>query len=137
QINIAEGQNLLVQVTREAYANKGVKISTKVAIPGRYMVLLPFDNLLGVSKKIPSFQERKRLRMCIKDTVRKSGYGCIIRTAAKGKSEEDFRADWDQLYKTWKSIESRIELASPPSIIYKDMNLAKSIIRDYLPSSTE
>ena len=83
-INISKGQDIVVQVTREAYSNKGVKVTSKIAVPGRYLVLMPYDRLLGVSKKISFFKERKRLRYSARQFIG-NDYGCIIRTAAKGK----------------------------------------------------
>lgn len=129
QINIQPKQDLIVQVVREAYGNKGVKVTTKIAIPGRNLVLLPFDNLLGISRKINSFNERKRLRSIARKIIPK-GYGCIIRTAANGKSEEELKKDWNNLLEIWKEIEQKVRKSKSPSLLYQDMQLTSSIIRD-------
>ncbi len=129
QINIKPKQDLLVQVVREAYGNKGVKVTSKIAIPGRYVVLLPYDSMIGVSKKIYSYQERRRLRSLARNVL-PQGFGCIIRTAARGKSEDELRTDWKNLLNTWKEIEKKIEKVQSPCIVYQDMHLATHVIRD-------
>jgi ribonuclease G len=128
-INLKPKQDVIVQVVREAYHNKGVKVTTKIALPGQYLVLLPFDSLLGVSRKIGTYQERRRLRQ-IKKTIPPRTYGCIIRTAAKGKSEEELRHDWESLVEKWEDIKKKVAKAKPPEILYQDMELATSVIRD-------
>lgn len=129
QINIEEGQDILVQVTREAYGTKGVKVTSKVSLPGRYVVFLPFEDWIGVSKKINSHKERTRLRKLARNTLPK-GSGCIIRTAAHGKTDEELKEDWDSLINTWKEVEQKVEHSKPPSLVYQDLHLTSSIIRD-------
>ncbi len=131
QIKLEQGQGIVVQVIREAYSTKGVKITTKIGIPGRNVILLPFDNILGISRKIQSYQERKRLRFLAKNTL-PEGFGCIIRTAAANKTESELKNDWDNLVQIWKEIEKKIKKGSPPMLLYEDMTLAKSVIRDLL-----
>ncbi len=106
QINIENRQNIIVQVVREAYSSKGVKVSTKIGIPGRYVVLMPFDDVIGISKKISSLRERRRLRQLARNSL-PEGYGCIIRTAAQSISEKELRKDWESLVKIWKEIEQK------------------------------
>lgn len=129
QINIEEGQDILVQVTREAYGTKGVKVTSKVSLPGRYVVFLPFEDWIGVSKKIRSHRERSRLRKLARNTLPK-GSGCIIRTAAHGKTDEELKEDWDSLINTWKEVEQKVQLSKPPALVYQDLHLTSSIIRD-------
>ncbi len=131
QIKLEPGQEIIVQVIREAYSSKGVKITTKIGIPGRNVILLPFDNMLGVSRKIQSYQERKRLRFLAKNAL-PEGFGCIIRTAAANKTEEELKNDWDNLVQIWKDIDKKIKKSSPPMLLYEDLTLAKSVIRDLL-----
>lgn len=128
-INLEQGQNILVQVIREAYHSKGMKVTTKIAIPGRYTVLLPFDNMLGVSKKIPSYVERRRLRQLAKSAL-PEGYGGIIRTAAQGKSEDELRRDWNYLLDVWHLVEDKVESLKKPGLVYQDLGLATSVVRD-------
>lgn len=128
-INLKEGQWILVQIVREAYANKGVKVTSKIAIPGRYVVFLPKDELIGVSRKISSYQERRRLRITAKKFLPK-GAGCIIRTASRGKTEEELKRDWEELLPIWAEIESKMKNMTKPGNVYMDMQLANSIVRD-------
>lgn len=136
EINIKEGQWILVQIVREAYGNKGVKVTSKIAIPGRYVVFLPKDEMVGVSRKISSYHERKRLRNLTKQFLPK-GAGCIIRTASKGKSEEELKRDWEELLTVWSQIEQKIKKTTKPSNVYMDMQLANSIIRDLFTPNVE
>jgi len=136
QINLEEKQDVIVQVTREAYSNKGVKVTSKIALPGRYLVLLPFEQMIGVSRKIQSFQERKKLRYFVRQ-FKTENYGCIIRTASMGRSEDELRADWESLVKTWKKSEELVKQSKSPALIYKDMTLSKSIVRDLFTSQVE
>jgi ribonuclease G len=129
EINLEENQKIIVQIVREAYRSKGVKVTTKIALPGRYVVLMPFENVIGISKKIVSYKERKRLRYLARTVLPKNS-GCIIRTAAKGKSEKELLKDWKQLVKTWREIEEKIKKADGPALLYNDMELATSVIRD-------
>ncbi|MBX3045353.1 MAG: Rne/Rng family ribonuclease [Candidatus Kapabacteria bacterium] len=128
-INLKEGQWVLVQIVREAYANKGVKVTSKIAIPGRYVVFLPKDELVGVSRKISSYQERRRLRSTAKKFLPK-GAGCIIRTASRGKNEEELKRDWIELLDIWSEIEKKMSGLTKPGNVYMDMQLANSIVRD-------
>ncbi|MCX6147937.1 MAG: Rne/Rng family ribonuclease [Candidatus Kapabacteria bacterium] len=129
QINIEQGQELVVQVTREAYGNKGVKVTSKVSIPGRYVVLMPYEKVIGVSKKIQSYPERKKLRQLARKYL-PEGFGCIIRTASQGRPDEELTKDYESLMAKWKVIEENINNSTPPSLVYQDMNLSSSIIRD-------
>ncbi len=131
-INLQANKEILVQVVREAYSHKGMRVTTKIAIPGRYVVLLPFDKMIGVSKKIQSRQERSRLRRLAKEAL-PEGFGCIIRTASVGKNEDELIKDWELLLNTWSNVEKKIERArkeQTPMLVYQDMLLAASIIRD-------
>jgi len=136
QINIAKGQDIVVQVTREAYSTKGVKVTSKIAIPGRYLVLMPYDKLLGVSKKIKFFKERKRLRYDARQFIGNE-YGCIMRTAARGKTKEELENDWEYLKSVWVEIEKKIKGSKSPALVYKDMTLTKTLVRDMFDSSVE
>jgi ribonuclease G len=135
-INLKEGQWILVQIVREAYANKGVKVTSKIAIPGRYVVFMPKDEMVGVSRKISSYQERRRLRHVTKQFLPK-GAGCIIRTASRGKSEEELKRDWEELLAIWSEIEYKVKNTVKPGNVYMDMQLANSIVRDLFTPNVE
>lgn len=132
-IGIKENQHILVQVVREAFSTKGVKVSTRISIPGRYLVLVPNFTIIGVSRKITSLQERKRLRSIIKEFAN-SKHGCIIRTAANGREKEELENDWEKLVEIWNKIEKKAQSHNEPVLLYKDIELTTSIIRDLFRS---
>ena len=109
-INLQQKQNVIVQVTREAYHQKGVRVTTKVGLTGRNVVLLPFDDAIGVSRKVSSHRERKRLRSIARSVIPEH-MGCIIRTAAAGLDEEDIRRDFETLLADWRDIEAEVREA--------------------------
>ncbi|MGB9912884.1 MAG: ribonuclease E/G, partial [Candidatus Kapaibacteriota bacterium] len=129
KLDIKENQLIPVQVVREAFANKGVKVTTRISVPGRYLVLVPDFKIIGVSRKIHSPQERKRLRSLAAKVTNKE-FGCIIRTAAIGRDLEDLETDWAKLKETWDKIKKKIASSKEPVLLYKDMELTTSIIRD-------
>jgi len=134
-INLSVGQDVIVQVTREAYSNKGVKVTSKISIAGRYLVFLPFDRLLGVSQKIQSFDERKRLRKIMRELGGKK-YGCIMRTATKDKTHQELKNDWDYLRNLWEDMEARLANIKAPTLLYQDVTLSKSLVRDQFDNNT-
>ncbi len=128
-INLEPGQKIIVQVAREAYSSKGVKVTTKIGIPGRYTVLLPFDSAIGISRKITSLEERRRLRRLARSILPEK-YGCIIRTAAIHKTDKELLGDWQKLLEIWKDIEKKVEKMDKPGLLYQDLKVATSVIRD-------
>jgi len=126
---LKKGQEIVIQITKEPVSNKGVRVSTSVSIPGRFCVLLPFDNKVGISKKINDFKERKRLRNLARGIL-PPNYGLIIRTVAKNQSEEALSEDLNLLKKTWEKIEAAIKSEQPPALVYQDLNTTSSVIRD-------
>lgn len=133
KINLELGQEIIVQVVREAFANKGMKVTSRISIAGRYFVLMPFENLIGVSQKIVSYNERRKLRSIVKEFLPK-GVGLIIRTAAKGKNKEEIINDWEHLNNTWKSVIDKYTYSTAPTLLYKDAEVSNSIIRDLFNS---
>lgn len=126
-----KGQDIIIQITKEPVNNKGVRVTSSVSLPGRFCVLLPFDNKIGVSKKIFDYRERKRLRN-IARSILPENYGLIIRTVAKNQSEESLKDDLNYLIKTWSEIEATIKSEKPPSLVHQDLNTTSSVIRDLL-----
>lgn len=135
-INLEQGQNVIVQIVREAYSSKGVRVTTRIGLPGRYVVLLPFDNVIGISKKINIPAERRRLRTLARTHLPK-GVGCIIRTASAGKTEEELIKDYQNLLGKWQDIEKKIKKMNRPGLVHQDMELATSVIRDLFTSDVE
>jgi len=130
---LQKGEHILVQITKEPVVNKGVRVSSAISIPGRFCVLLPYDNKIGVSKKITDYRERKRLRVIAKSFLPQN-YGLIIRTVAKGQSEEQIKDDVRSLLKMWKKIQEKARTETPPSLVYQDVSTTSSVIRDLFTS---
>lgn len=123
------GQEIVVQITKEPIAHKGPRVSTEINIPGRFLVLLPKLRKVGVSRKIASHKERKRLRSLMRSLLPKD-FGLIIRTVADGKDEEMLKQDLDKLVAEWHALEKKLESAPAFSLLYKDLSMASSVIRD-------
>jgi ribonuclease G len=130
---LRKGQEILIQIIKEPVANKGVRVTSSVSLPGRFCVLLPYDNKVGISKKIYDFRERKRLRYIARQIVPEN-YGLIIRTVAQGQEEEILKDDLKNLMKTWSQIEKEAKSKNPPAIVYQDLNTTVSVIRDLFNS---
>lgn len=130
-INLEEGQTILVQGVREAYGTKGLRVTTKISMPGRYVVFLPFDGTIGVSKKIYNVRERRRLRRIARQIL-PEGIGCIIRTEAMDKDDATIIKDFEHLLMKWNAIESQVKRSIEPRIVHRDASLTVSLMRDLL-----
>jgi ribonuclease G len=128
-----EGQELLVQIIKEPISKKGARISTELSLPGRFLVLVPQSDVVGVSKKIYSIKEKRRLKKLARE-IKPEGFGVIVRTVAEGKDRNTLRADLEALLKQWEKLERKLKRASPPALIYKDVAMASSVIRDLFTS---
>lgn len=131
-----KGEQIIVQITKEPIGNKGVRLTTAISLPGRFCVLLPFDNKIGISKKIYDYKERKRLRFIARSIIPRH-FGLIIRTAAKDQPEDSLSEDLRNLLKTWQMIENNIKFEKPPALLYQDLNITSSVFRDYLNSDVQ
>src|SRR5713226_4741368 len=130
---LKEGQEILVQIAKEPIGKKGARITSHIALPGRFLVYMPTVNHNGVSRKIASEEERQRLkRIILSERQAAEGYqgGFIVRTAAAHASEEDLRADIRFLLNLWNEIKGRSESSKSPALIYHDLNLVERILRD-------
>jgi ribonuclease G len=136
QVNLQKGQEILVQITKEPVGKKGVRVRSAISMPGRFLVLIPFDGKVGVSKKLSNFKEKRRLRKVVRAMLPK-GFGAIIRTVADGKTDEMLKQDLDELIKTWQGIEKSVKSEKAPALIYKDMNTTSSVIRDLFQDAVE
>ena len=128
-VKLKKGDEIVIQITKEPVSNKGVRVTSSVSLPGRFCVLLPFDNKVGVSKKIYDFKERRRLRSIARSILPKN-YGLIIRTVARNQTEDALKDDLNQLIKTWQVIEQNLKSETPPSLVHQDLNTTSSVIRD-------
>ncbi len=131
---LKEGQEILVQIAKEPIGKKGARITSHIALPGRFLVYMPTVNHTGVSRKISSEEERQRLKHII-ISERENGHGgFIVRTAAQGASEEELRADIRFLKNLWSEIKARAESGKAPALIYHDLNVVERILRDQVTS---
>ncbi|MDL2297955.1 Rne/Rng family ribonuclease [Synergistaceae bacterium OttesenSCG-928-D05] len=130
-IEVKAGMEMLVQVVKNARKGKGARVSPRVSLAGRYMVLIPGGHETGVSKRIEDEEERARLRHILKG-VRPEGYGLIIRTVAEGCDEENLIADVNELMAQWKTIQHNAAKNSAPCLIHKDLGLLERVMRDEL-----
>ncbi|HEX8139849.1 MAG TPA: Rne/Rng family ribonuclease [Pyrinomonadaceae bacterium] len=132
---LREGQEILVQIAKEPIAKKGARITSHIALPGRFLVYMPTVEHVGVSRKIESDGERARLRKLIQairaeEDVPSGGF--IVRTAGVGISEEDLRDDARYLVRTWLEIRRNAEKTKAPALVHKDLDLVQRILRDQL-----
>jgi ribonuclease G len=126
---LKEGQEILVQVSKEPMGTKGARITSHISLAGRHLVFTPTVDHVGVSRRIENERERKRLKELV-TAMKPPGTGFIVRTVSEGKSEEELRADMDYLVRLWESIQKRKESVSAPALIHSELNLTLRVIRD-------
>jgi len=129
---LKQGQEIIVQIAKEPLGKKGARITSHVALPGRFLVYMPTLDHTGVSRKIASAEERARLRHLVTDAKGSSGGGFIVRTAAASAAPDEVRADVEFLTRTWSEIKARSEQRKAPSLLHRDLNLVERILRDYI-----
>jgi len=123
------GDTVLVQVTKEPLGTKGARVSTRISIPGRFVVLIPDENIVGVSKKITDEAEKRRLRRLAK-ALKPQDCGIIVRTVAAGKPESVLRVDLENLLQIWDRIQRRVQREKAPCLLYKEVGMTSSVVRD-------
>jgi ribonuclease G len=126
---LKEGQEIVVQVTKEPISTKGARVTRYISLPGRHLVFMPTVEHVGISRRISSDKERRRLREII-DQMRPPGTGFIVRTVAENVPEKDLKADMDFLIKLWNNVVQRTETGRCPSLIYNDLDLLLRTVRD-------
>jgi ribonuclease G len=131
---LKEGQEILVQIAKEPIGKKGARITSHIALPGRFLVYMPTVNHTGVSRKISSEEERQRLKRIVMSERENGHGGFIVRTAAQNCSEEELRADIRFLKNLWSEIKSRSENSKSPALIYHDLNVVERVLRDQVTS---
>lgn len=134
--DLKRGQDILVQVTKEPIGKKGVRVTSEVSLPGRFLVLLPYDGKIGVSKKLQNFKEKRRLRRIVRSMLPET-FGVIIRTVAQEQDEAALKQDIENLLTTWRDIEKSIKSEEAPALVYKDMATTSSVIRDLFSESVD
>jgi ribonuclease G len=128
---IQEGQEIPVQVSKDPIGSKGARVTSYVTLPGRYLVLMPSVEHIGISRRISDEDERTRLRTIV-DNIKPNGYGLIIRTASEGSGEEDLQKDCEFLLLLWENIQKKKDKVSAPSLLYSDLDLVFRSVRDLM-----
>ncbi|MBI4532964.1 MAG: Rne/Rng family ribonuclease [Candidatus Melainabacteria bacterium] len=122
-------QKLLVQITKEPTGHKGPRVSTAISLPGRFLVLVPEERGVSISRRISEARERARLKSIV-NLLKPPGVGLIIRTEAKAQGEPELFEDFEQLWDHWQTIVSDAEASIGPKLIYRDQDLLYRVIRD-------
>jgi ribonuclease G len=133
---LKEGQEIVVQVTKEPISTKGARTTRYVSLPGRHLVFMPTVDHIGISRRISSDRERRRLREIV-DSMRPAGSGFIVRTVAEGVSEKELKSDMEFLIKLWNEIVKRSESGRCPALIYSDLDLLLRTVRDLFTADVE
>lgn len=123
--------NILVQILKEPISSKGPRLSCEISIPGRFVVLTPFNDVVAVSRKIHSSEERRRLQKII-DAIKKKNFGVIVRTAAEGKNTAELHDDLNQLHEKWRLIQQNLRGSAAPAKILNEQDKTTSLLRDLL-----
>ncbi|MBD3223940.1 MAG: Rne/Rng family ribonuclease [Caldithrix sp.] len=134
--NLKRGQDILVQIIKEPIGTKGCRVTTNIALPGRFTVLVPGKKHVGISRKISNNKERKRLKGIARQIVTENT-GLIMRTVAENKNERSITKDLNKLINTWQKMQNKMRTQEAPTLIYKDMAMASSIIRDLFTSDVD
>ena len=124
-------QELVVQVAKEPIGGKGARVVTNISLPGRHLVLMPYAEFIGISRRISSDGERERLK-AIARRIRPRGMGLIVRTAAEGHGEQELVEDLQFLLRLWERIQQRARRVSAPALLYRDHDLTYRLVRDLL-----
>ena len=132
---LKEGQEIIVQIAKEPLGQKGARITSHIALPGRFLVYMPTVDHIGVSRKIPSDEERLRLKRILQTNRTGIPGGYIVRTAGEGRTEEELRADMMFLYNLWLDMRQKAERKPAPLLIHHDLNVVERILRDQLTAA--
>lgn len=131
---VVKRQPLLVQILKEPISTKGPRLSCELTIPGRFLVLTPFSDVVAVSKKIANAEERKRLKSLI-ESIKPKNFGVIVRTAAEGKRIQDLHEELAMMQSKWEDVFNQLQGAKPPAKLLSELDKTSSILRDILSDS--
>src|SRR5262245_14570895 len=133
---LEEGQEILVQVAKEPLGTKGCRLTTYLSLAGRYLVLMPGIEHIGVSRRIPDEAEKERLRSCVQALL-PEGMGCIMRTLSAGVSTQELQADLHFLTALWQHVQHTARPVSAPCLIHQEVDLVLRTLRDFLTPEVE
>jgi ribonuclease G len=131
------GSEIVIQVTKGPIGTKGPRTTTNLSLPGRYLILTPFSDGCGISRKIEDPQERKRLKQLINELTLPEGVGVIVRTAGEGKKSRYFVRDLHILLKTWEQIQAKMKNDRAPACLYQEPDLVERTVRDFLTEEVD
>jgi len=131
------GSEIVIQVTKGPIGTKGPRTTTNLSIPGRYLILTPFSDGCGISRKIEDIHERKRLKQLINELTIPEGMGVIVRTAGEGKKARYFVRDLHILLKKWEEISAKMQSERPPANLYQEPDLVERTVRDFLTEEVD
>ncbi|MGB0259060.1 MAG: Rne/Rng family ribonuclease, partial [Coraliomargarita sp.] len=131
------GTEIVVQITKGQIGTKGPRTTTNIALPGRFLVLMPYAGTLGISRKIEDRKERSRLKGILRDLTLPEGMGIIVRTAGEGKKEHFFIRDLHILLKRWEMITKRMEETKKPACLYVEPDIVGRTVRDFLTEDVD
>ncbi len=131
------GSEIVIQVTKGPIGTKGPRTTTNLSIPGRYLILTPFSDGCGISRKIEDMAERKRLKALINELTLPEGVGVIVRTAGEGKKARYFVRDLHILLKTWEDIQAKMKSERSPACLYQEPDLVERTVRDFLTEEVD
>lgn len=134
--HLTVGQDVLIQIVKDAMGSKGPRATTNITLPGRYAVLMPMVDYTGVSRRITDDAERNRLKDAALE-CKPQEIGVIIRTVAQGKPDAEIHRDVKYLYHLWQTIKARTQYSDAPALIHRDVDLVIRIVRDYLTDEVE
>lgn len=134
--NLTVGAEIMVEIVKDAMGTKGPRATTHFSIPGRYVVVMPSVDYVGISRRIESAEERSRLRK-LAEKIRPKGMGVIVRTVAEGHSEEELARDFQYLANLWEALTAKAKKAKAPLLLYRDADLVIRIIRDHVKDDIE
>ncbi len=133
---ISEGQEILVQVAKSPMGTKGARVSSYASLPGRFLVLMPTSDHIGISRRIEDEAERQRLKMLVQ-TLRTKDYGYIVRTAAEGEHEEKLAYEMNFLNNLWENVQKKFQTAPVPSLLHQELSVSLRAVRDLLIQEVE
>ena len=126
---VRQGQDIVVQVAKEPIGTKGARVTTQLGLPGRYLVLSPYDEQIGISRRIQDGSERDRLKE-IANRLKPAASGLIVRTVAQGVGEEELSDDLVFLQELWRDIDERIHASQAPTLLYEELDVTRRSLRD-------
>jgi ribonuclease G len=134
--HLKKGQEVLVQITKESIGTKGPRVTQQVSLPGRFCVLMPGVDHIGVSRRIEERAERQRIKAILSD-LKPKGVGVIARTAGEGKGDAEYAADIRHLTRLWQKIEKKSASARPPALLHRELEMSAGLIRDLFTDEVE